>query len=426
MWSALASITTDDPRADGQVRDGMLVDLHAHYPMHLKPPDPVTALRLWSEHGRANLADRCDAALISLASRLWNHESATTGPRVTIERMHEGGVGVVLSVLCTPLLETGNHLTTRYRRRPPYGAPPEDRYLRVLLRQLLAVESQVQRRHLGSVRITRSPAELDEVLSTGKLALVHCVEGGFSLGASPESIARSVQVLAGRGVAYVTIAHLVWRHVATNVPCMPFMADDRYNWIFPQPEVGLTELGRAAIRSMVAEGVLVDVTHMSHAALADTFRLMDELDPSGSVPLLASHCGFRFGRREYNLTGSTVSAIAARDGVIGLMVSPYFMADGLSPRHPRTWEESFEVLCRHIDEIQMITGSHRHVAVGSDLDGFIKPTLAGLADSRRLGRLGPALEQRYGVATAEAVQSDNALRVLRAGWRGAPRQPASS
>jgi microsomal dipeptidase-like Zn-dependent dipeptidase len=76
-------------------------------------------------------------------------------------------------------------------------------------------------------------------------------------------------------------------------------------------------------------------------------------------------------------------------------------------------------LCRHIDEIAAITGTHRNVAVGSDLDGFIKPSLAGFGDSQALSGLGPALERRYGEATADAIQSGNALRILRAGWRGA-------
>jgi microsomal dipeptidase-like Zn-dependent dipeptidase len=321
-------------------------------------------------------------------------------------------------VLCSPLLEMGSRLTVRYRRKPPFGGPPDDRYFPVLLRQLAAVERRVERCYPDSARIARSPAEIDEVLSTGKLALIHCVEGGFSLGASPESVEHAVNLLAARGVAYITIAHLYWRHVATNVPAVPFVSDDFYNWVFPQPDVGLSELGRAAIRAMVAEGVLVDITHMSHAALEDTFSLMDELDPDGSVPLLASHCGYRFGRHGYNLSEATIKRIAEREGVIGLILSPYFMADGLPEGEPSSWEDSFEILCRHIDEIRSITDSHRHVAVGSDLDGFIKPTLPGFHDSAQLGRLGPALEERYGASTALAIQSDNAMRVLRDGWRG--------
>ena len=122
----------------------------------------------------------------------------------------------------------------RYRRRPPYGAPPEDRYLPVLMRQLEAVERRVERRHSETASVARSPAALADILSRDELAVVHCVEGAFSLGATPESIEAAVRSLAGRGVAYVTIAHLAWRRVATNVPCAPFMSDDLYDKVFPQ------------------------------------------------------------------------------------------------------------------------------------------------------------------------------------------------
>ncbi len=404
----------------------MLVDLHAHYPMHVGPPDSRRmALQVWSERGRASLVDRFDASVLGYASRLWNWESARAGPRVTINSMRAGGIGVALSVLCSPLLEMGNRLTMRYSRKPPYGGPPEDRYATVLLRQMDAVERRVARRHPHAVEIARSPVEVDAAHAAGKLALVHCVEGGFSLGASPESIERTVRLLAARGVAYVTLAHLVWRGVATNVPSVPFASDDLYNRIFPQPDVGLSELGRAAVRAMVAEGVLLDVTHMSQAALDDTFTLLDELDPEGTVPVLASHCGYRFGPQVYNLDDATIRRIAARDGVIGMILSTYFIADGLDTQ-PSSFDESFDLLCRHVDAIHGVTGSYAHIAVGTDLDGFIKPTLPGLGDSAQLKRLGPALEARYGRATADAIQSGNAMRVLQTGWRGARTAGVSS
>jgi microsomal dipeptidase-like Zn-dependent dipeptidase len=396
----------------------MLVDLHAHYPMHVAPADPpATALRFWSRRGRASLLDHLDAAVIHTAGRLLNHESLTSGPRVTIDGMRRGGVGVALSVLCTPMPEMGNHLTRTYSRKPPYGAPPKDRFFAGLMRQLEAVEAEVGRQG-ESVRIARNPAELDAALAADTLALVHCVEGSFSLGGSPESIGRAVRELAARGVAYVTIAHLYWRHTATNVPAVPLFSDAMYERIFPQPEVGLGELGRAAIRALVSAGVIVDLTHMSAAALADTFALLDELDPDRAAPVIASHCGYRFGRREYNLTADTVTRIAERDGVVGLILSSVFIADGLAAEPPTSGEQSFEILCRHIDQIAAITGSHRHIAIGSDLDGFIKPVLPGFEDSGRLGSLGPALAARYGPSVAEEIRSGNALRVLRAGWRG--------
>jgi microsomal dipeptidase-like Zn-dependent dipeptidase len=289
----------------------------------------------------------------------------------------------------------------------------------VLLRQLERVERHVAERHADSVAVARSPAELDGALAAGRLALVHCVEGGFSLGATPTSVERAVRVLAARGVAYVTLAHLVWRRVATNVPSAPFMSERRYDALFPQPPVGLTELGRAAVQTLVEEGVLVDVTHMSARSFDETLALLDELDPTRSVPVLASHAGYRFGDRSYNLDDRTIERIAERGGVIGLIASRYFMADGLEDVPLGTWPATVELVCRHVDRIHELTGSFDHVALGTDFDGFVKPTLPQLEQSSRLAPLVAALAERYGPQIADAIASGNALRVLRAGWHGA-------
>jgi membrane dipeptidase len=73
------------------------------------------------------------------------------------------------------------------------------------------------------------------------------------------------------------------------------------------------------------------------------------------------------------------------------------------------------VLFAHIDKIAAITGDYRHVAIGTDLDGFIKPVLTGLDAMADLAKLEQALEAKYG-EDAKLIASDNALRVLRQLW----------
>ena len=65
---------------------------------------------------------------------------------------------------------------------------------------------------------------------------------------------KAVERLADSGVAYVTLAHLFWRQVATNAPAIPFLPDWLYRRVFPQPDRGLTELGTAAVRAWFASG----------------------------------------------------------------------------------------------------------------------------------------------------------------------------
>ena len=91
------------------------------------------------------------------------------------------------------------------------------------------------------------------------------------------------------------------------------------------------------------------------------------------------------------------------------------MTSGLPAPEP-TLDGSVDVLCRHVDKIHELTGSYDHIAIGSDLDGYIKPALPGLEHMGRMAEMQKRLHERYGAADAEKICSGNALRVLRAQW----------
>ena len=215
----------------------------------------------------------------------------------------------------------------------------------------------------------------------------------------------------------MTLAHLFWRRVAANAPAIPFLPDVVYNTLFPQKAgIGLTELGTAAVQAMYRERMLIDLSHMRSDSVEQTFALLDRLDRgSGAAPtdhpVISSHAGFRFGKQVYNHDEATVRQIAQRGGVIGLIFAQHQLNDGVRKK-TKTLEESLEVIGRHIDRIRDITGTHEHVAIGSDFDGFIKPTLGGLERSSDIARLSSALVARYGAVDAERSLAGNALRVL--------------
>ena len=71
------------------------------------------------------------------------------------------------------------------------------------------------------------------------------------------------------------------------------------------------------------------------------------------------------------------------------------------------------VIFEHIDAIAKVTGGHEHVAIGTDFDGFIKPTMTGLEGMKDMDKLERALDEHYG-ADAVKMKSGNASRVLRA------------
>ena len=265
----------------------MIADLHAHYAMHLVDEDGSTWKLLGPARGRGSLLDRSRALLVGLASRFANYRDLFSGPRVTLSSLHEGRVAVVLSVLYSFFDEL--------ELEEQYPAQPKRAYLDSLLGQLELVEHDLDSNHASTAVVVRTPEQLAQSLEGDQVAFVHCVEGGFHLGSTPDEIDEAVSTLARRGVAYITLAHLVWRHVATNTNALPFLSEDDYRRWFPQPEEGLSELGRAAVRAMVREGVLIDLSHMSGRSVTNTFDLLDELDPGRTRPVLASHACFRFG-----------------------------------------------------------------------------------------------------------------------------------
>jgi microsomal dipeptidase-like Zn-dependent dipeptidase len=243
--------------------------------------------------------------------------------------------------------------------------------------------------------------------------LIHCLEGLFHLCGEPAEVREAVRALARRGIAYITLAHLFYREVATVAPAIPYLSEHDHELLFPQPESGLTPRSRAAIATMAEEGVLLDVCHLSDAALEETFALLDELDPGRTVPVIASHTAARFGSQSYNLDDATIERIAARGGVIGVILATHQLADGSSRAAGNA--AGLELLFRHIDRIAAVAGSHRHTAIGSDLGGFIEP-LSELPSAASLGTLRDALERRYGAEDAELISNENVRRLLSTAW----------
>ena len=141
------------------------------------------------------------------------------------------------------------------------------------------------------------------------------------------------------------------------------------------------------------------------------------------MPVIATHAGYRFGRlfhQQYMLDRDSVLQIKRRKGVIGLIMAQHQLRSGVRLLPTWTFEQSFKVIKRHIDKIAEITGSHEHVALGTDFDGFIKPTMSGLENMADLKRLEEALVDEYGAADAELIASGNAIRVLKTLWDGKP------
>jgi microsomal dipeptidase-like Zn-dependent dipeptidase len=394
----------------------MIADLHAHYPMRvINDMDPETMARLMKTPG-PTLRDRIQALVLKFANKLGNYPEWDGTYRVTPETLREGGVGLAMSVLLGPFDEMD--LDTHY------AAPPEPGYFPHLIANLEAVEQEVATHDRSQLRLVHDRAELDDCIAAGATALVHAVEGGCLLGDTDAEIEANCAELAKRGVGYVTVAHLFFRQVATNANAVPFMPDPIYDFFFPQRgRDRLTPRGEAVVRGLVDNRILIDLSHMDPGGIAETFAFLDEVDPGSEVPVISTHTGYRFGKQQYMCDEEIVLQIKRRRGVVGLIMAQHQLNDGIRKEETTSLDESLQVIYTHIDKIAEITGGYEHVALGTDFDGFIKPSMGGLKDSSDLKHLEAALREHYGDENAERILWKNALGVLQTLWPESPAQP---
>jgi microsomal dipeptidase-like Zn-dependent dipeptidase len=380
----------------------VIADLHCHYPMHLLEgaENSHGAMAGWLQR----LSDHIRAEAIGLAAHLVNDPRLSEGWRVDLDRLEAGQVGLLCSVLYWPAGEF--RLGTK-----PAGNAFED------LQGLLArVEQELQGRDPTNQRhviVRRKSGLVDD----GRVNFVHCVEGGFNLGPDRDAISEHVKWLADRGILYITVAHLFFQGVATNAPAIPLFTDWEYSRIFHQPpNLGLTDLGKDLVRAMYEHKILADISHMSEKAVNDTFDLIEELDRETGrapteYPVLATHVGMRSESRDtqlYNLTPETVKRVKDRGGLIGVIMAQHQLGPTADA------EASQATLARHLNAISdACGGGFDYCAIGSDLDGFIKPTLAGLEGASDFRNVARWIDAEFSASDAEKIRYQNASALVR-------------
>ena len=128
-------------------------------------------------------------------------------------------------------------------------------------------------------------------------------------------------------------------------------------------EGGLTDPGKDLLRAMEEVGMILDLTHLADQAF------WEALDHFGG-PVMASHNNCRAlvpGDRQF--TDPQIEVIAERGGVIGAALDAWMLYPGWIKGETSPEVISLEAVADHLDHICQVTGSSRHAAIGSDLDG---------------------------------------------------------
>lgn len=222
-------------------------------------------------------------------------------------------------------------------------------------------------------------------VSPGRLLLAPGVEGAHLLNGKLER----VQVLAERGVAYVTLTHFSKNSAAT--PAIGRGANE---------EDGLTAFGRELIASLNDAGIAIDVSHANQ-------RCAIEACTWSRAPVFATHSGLQALHPHARLlSDAAVEAIASTGGVIGVIFAPGYLGPRL--------RASTRVVADHIEALVNKVGED-HVAIGTDLDGWLPAIPNDMRDCRDTVRLTHDLLQRGFTETLlRKVLRGNAMRAFRA------------
>lgn len=161
-----------------------------------------------------------------------------------------------------------------------------------------------------------------------------------------------------------------------------------------QKKGGLTAFGREIIGDMEDMGMIVDIAHSSHAAVADILKVARR-------PVVSSHGGVQaICKVNRNLTDAEIKGVAATGGIIGLGYWDGAMCD----TDPAT-------VARAAKYVRDLVGIE-HVALGSDFDGAVTTRF----DASGLAHITQALiDIGFSEAEIRAVMGLNALRVIKQG-----------
>ena len=287
-----------------------------------------------------------------------------------------------------------------------------------------AVES-LALRHPDKFALLRSPQDVERLRRGDRVLLPLGMENGAPIGDDLGKLTFFFE----RGVRYITLAHSANNRIADS----SYAQEKKWN--------GLSPFGREVVAEMNRLGMMIDVSHLSDAAVAQSVEL-------SRAPVVATHSALRHFTPgfERNLSDELAEAIAAKGGVIQIpfgnaFVDPasaaktqaYFVAyaaferDRNSGKTTKTvsefdeaWDKAnppltvkIEAVLDQIDYGVKLVGID-HIGIGSDFDGVSGALPEGLKTVADFPNLIAGLQARgYSDGDIRKILGGNLLRMWR-------------
>ncbi|MBM3284305.1 MAG: membrane dipeptidase [Candidatus Aminicenantes bacterium] len=236
---------------------------------------------------------------------------------VDIPRLKEGGVDVQVVALFIQ-----NYLYPDKAARQAF--------------QLLEAMKKAIDRNRDSVELARTGADVERIVSSGKIAIPLAIEGGHAIEDRLDLLRKFHEL----GVSSMTLTHNIshgWADSSAGTP--------RWN--------GLNDLGREVIREMNRLGMVIDVSHVSDKAFFDVIEISRE-------PVIFSHSGCRaINPHRRNVSDEMLRALAKNGGVIGIVFELTF----LSQRYHQAAQELRAISRPFFEKVPVIEDLDLRIAV---------------------------------------------------------------
>lgn len=302
-------------------------------------------------------------------------------------------------------------------------AEKEGNGAKALADELIDLVEGIARDAPDKFALAYSVADVRRIAGEGRMAFVLGMENGAPMEGDLANLAHFQR----RGVRYITLAHSKSNHIADS------SYDEERRWH------GLSPFGERLIAEMNAQGVMIDVSHVSDEAFLRAVEL-------SQTPVIASHSSARHFTPgfERNASDALIRALAARGGVLQINFGSSFLtkeanawakawsdardaylAAGGYPKdgpedkefdrkyraeHPFPYADLDDVL-DHIDYVRDLVGID-HVGLGSDFDGVgdsLPVGLKSVADYPNL--IAGLLARGYDERDIAKIAGENVLRV---------------
>jgi membrane dipeptidase len=276
-------------------------------------------------------------------------------------------------------------------------------------------------RYPDKLSLALTADDIERAQRQGRIASLIGMEGGHSINSSIPTL----RMMHRLGARYMTLTHSLnvpWADSATDTPKLD----------------GLSPFGEEIVREMNRLGMLVDLSHVSSATMADALRV-------SSAPIIFSHSSSRaMTDVPRNVPDEILKLLPKNGGVIMVTFVPQFISREVAAHGQRETAErnrltaeagstpesvnraieawradnpapraSMLQVADHIDHIKKVAGID-HIGLGGDFDG-ISTVIVGLEDVSTYPLLIAELLRRgYTDEDVKKIAARNILRVMRA------------